>query len=43
MNQENEKKEYTKPEMEVLAYQHQGNLLQQGSCEEGSACDTGIN
>ena len=27
MNQENEKKEYCKPEMEVVAFSHQTNLL----------------
>jgi hypothetical protein len=31
MNQENEKKEYTKPEMEVVAFSQQANLLE-GSC-----------
>lgn len=44
MNQENEKKEYTKPEIEVVAFMQQGNLLQQGSpCDEDCANDTDIN
>lgn len=31
MYQENEKKEYCKPEMEVVAFSQQGSLLQDGS------------
>ncbi len=31
MNQKIEKKEYCKPEMEVVAYMQQGSLLQDGS------------
>lgn len=42
MSQENEKKEYTKPEMEVVAFKQQGSLLQNGSpCEPGD-CYNGV-
>lgn len=34
MNQENEKKEYTKPEMEVVAFSYQTNLLDCSSPEQ---------
>ncbi len=34
MNQENKKNEYTKPEMEVVAFNQQANVLT-GSCQEG--------
>ena len=34
MYQENEKKEYTKPEMEVVAFSHQTNLLDCSSPED---------
>ena len=34
MNQENEKKEYTKPEIEVVAFSQQTSLLQE-SCGNG--------
>ena len=40
MNQENEKKEYCKPEMEVVAYTQQCNLLE-GSCGEPDECYNG--
>lgn len=44
MNQKNEKKEYTKPKIEVVAFMQQGNLLQQGSpCDEDCVNDTDIN
>lgn len=35
MNQENEKKEYCKPEMEVVAFSHQTNLLDCSTPESG--------
>ena len=37
MNQETEKKEYTKPEMEVMAFSHQTNLLD-CSAPENDGC-----
>ena len=33
MNQENQKKDYIKPEMEVMAFSHQTNLL---DCSTGN-------
>ena len=42
MNQETEKKEYTKPEMEVVAFSQQACLLQE-SCgnEDAYQCGSG--
>ena len=38
MYQENEKKEYCKPEMEVVAFKHQGSLLEGSPCVEAGEC-----
>ena len=40
MYQENEKKEYCKPEMEVVAFTQQCSLLEGSSCEEPGECLT---
>ena len=41
MNQENEKKEYTKPVMDVVAFTQQCCLLEGSQCEELGECHNG--